>query len=713
MAMSSQRALAILIGIILIASGIVYFFGIPGIFEVEKTPDNVWGVILLVGGGIITLFAALNEATEFVQKLFSRERKGLLSREKPYDFNGPSNPQNRLNVIANVREAWIKGVLEDNLQDVVRLELHLQEIPDVLMRPIIRLRYQANNERALSPGVSILQVFQESSQNLLILGAPGSGKTFTMLELARDLLNEAERDEHTPVPVVLNLPSWAKERPSLEDWIASEIYLQYQLAKRVTYAWLEHDQLCLLLDGLDEVTQEQQDACVEAINAFKIEYNCSIVVCSRTKDYTGLATRLNLSRAIEIQPLTETQIEEYLSKTELQLQAVLAALNHDAALRDLITTPLSLNVVTLAYRGTSVRELSRLETNETRRSHLFNTYIRRMFQHRPLPKNSSYSPRRALIWLAYLARQLMQRSQTTFFIEQLQWDWLPKVEQHGYRLSLGLVAGLIAGLIAGSVVGLAGRLVFGLRVGSIVGLVVGLVIGLGVGLVYWLNGRLKRQIHPVDRMYLRRPTQRQLAIGMVFGLVIGLGVGLAVGLGSGLVAGLVAGLASGLSYWLISILDDVLVRVESERRVEPNQGILRSLQNLPRYILVVGLAGGLVFGLVVGVGYGLVFRLIHRPVFVLGSGLVAGIVAGMVVGLGFGLLSDVGRAVISHYVLRWYIHRAGHLPLKLVPFLDAMSELLLLRRVGGGYIFIHRTLMERFASLSGEELHEMASGIEG
>jgi hypothetical protein len=42
-----------------------------------------------------------------------------------------------------------------------------------------------------------------------------------------------------------------------------------------------------------------------------------------------------------------------------------------------------------------------------------------------------------------------------------------------------------------------------------------------------------------------------------------------------------------------------------------------------------------------------------------------------------------------------------------------MIDRLLLRRVGGGYIFIHRTLMEYFASLSEEDLDALAVGIEG
>jgi hypothetical protein len=44
----------------------------------------------------------------------------------------------------------------------------------------------------------------------------------------------------------------------------------------------------------------------------------------------------------------------------------------------------------------------------------------------------------------------------------------------------------------------------------------------------------------------------------------------------------------------------------------------------------------------------------------------------------------------------------GQLPFNLVPFLDYAAERIFLRKVGGGYIFIHRYLMEYFAALEAE-----------
>ena len=74
---------------------------------------------------------------------------------------------------------------------------------------------------------------------------------------------------------------------------------------------------------------------------------------------------------------------------------------------------------------------------------------------------------------------------------------------------------------------------------------------------------------------------------------------------------------------------------------------------------------------------------------------------GLSVGLGGGLLYG-GLPAIQHYVLRLLLSRNNYLPWKLVPFLDYCTDLIFLHRVGGGYIFVHRLLMEHFAAMAAE-----------
>jgi hypothetical protein len=58
-----------------------------------------------------------------------------------------------------------------------------------------------------------------------------------------------------------------------------------------------------------------------------------------------------------------------------------------------------------------------------------------------------------------------------------------------------------------------------------------------------------------------------------------------------------------------------------------------------------------------------------------------------------------GRASLQHLVLRLLLVRNKAAPWKYVSFLDEATDRLLLRKVGGGYVFMHRLLLDYFADL--------------
>ena len=78
-------------------------------------------------------------------------------------------------------------------------------------------------------------------------------------------------------------------------------------------------------------------------------------------------------------------------------------------------------------------------------------------------------------------------------------------------------------------------------------------------------------------------------------------------------------------------------------------------------------------------------------------GLIVGLISGLIIGLNRG-----GSAVIKHYALRLSLWLNGQTPFNLVGFLDHCTNLILLNKVGGGYIFIHRMLLEYFAALTSQ-----------
>jgi hypothetical protein len=80
----------------------------------------------------------------------------------------------------------------------------------------------------------------------------------------------------------------------------------------------------------------------------------------------------------------------------------------------------------------------------------------------------------------------------------------------------------------------------------------------------------------------------------------------------------------------------------------------------------------------------------------------------MAISLAFVVCGILGIGnVIPHFILRFIVYSRGYSSIKLGHFLDSCTKLVFLRRVGGGYIFIHRLLLEHFAAMweRGEETH--------
>jgi len=333
--------------------------------------------------------------------------------------------QYRQRLLAKVRSFWVNGVLENSLHSAALMVLELQEQPDAVARPWqLVLQEIDQSTRPLPYGTRITQVYEKAVGELLILGEPGSGKTTLLLELARDLLDRAEKDEHHPMPIVFNLSSWAVKQQPLAEWLVDEMNIKYQVPRSLGQTWIATDRVLPLLDGLDEVSPTFRQACIDAITVYRREHGLvPLVVCSRREEYLKLAGHLSLQQAICIQPLTYQQINEYLISAGEQVEALQSALRDDVDLQQLVTTPLMLSILTSAYRGRSVEALTGAGTLEKRQEQVFATYVESMFKRRKPEQH--YSAQQSVRWLAYLAQQMKQHYQTEFYLEHMQLDWLP------------------------------------------------------------------------------------------------------------------------------------------------------------------------------------------------------------------------------------------------------------------------------------------------
>ncbi|WP_353932365.1 DUF3365 domain-containing protein [Okeanomitos corallinicola TIOX110] len=613
-------------------------------------------------------------------KLIGRRQVNLPTQQEEYRF--------RKVLLNKVKQYWVNGVLEKSLHNQALIELGIEERLDLVEQPSSIIKEIPNECQPLSENQSVSDVFNQMGEGrtLLILGEPGAGKTITLLKLAQDLITRTEEDLSQPIPVILNLSSWGNNPQKFNDWLIEELNSKYQISTELSKDWMRNEQLILLLDGLDEVKVEYRSSCVQAINQFSQEHGLTeIVVCSRIQDYQALSNPLQLQAAIYIQSLTPQQVNQYLDSAGSQLEAVKTLLEEDTALQELVKSPLILSVITLAYQGKKVEELLQIASVEKRREHLFNTYIERMFKRKEV--NQQYSKDQVIHWLNWLAQKMYQTSQSVFLIEKMQPNLLQSnVQKNLYQIEIILIGIIVIGLILflGRTLDLDNDKINLFNVLTINILLWSLVL-------WWNFGRGKVEIETFETLtWPWKKTQKDLLNALKYGLSWSLilsPMGILwcyitwenpkwpIGYEKILIFGTILGLIFALIIGLIRSFKGS----EIEIKTIPNQGIIKSFYNA----VIVVLVSWIILFLII---FTLFPQGLQSKTSIISWGLI------------LGLLFGGGISVIQHFSLRFILWVKGFIPHNLARFLDYASERVFLQKVGGGYIFVHRILLEHFAT---------------
>lgn len=570
---------------------------------------------------------------------------------------------------------------------LARIDLDLTDRPGVVEHPLNLLLKEVGSEpRALPEGTKMKAVFESHGRCLLILGAPGSGKTTLLLELARELLDDAETDDRRLIPVVFNLSSWAAEKLSLAAWMTEELTRIYHVPRSLAEFWVTGGHIIPLLDGLDEVGSNLREECADTINAFRDSHGLvPIAICSRIADFECLKRKLKLSGAISIESLTHKKCLDYLNGAgEVLSDLRLVVANHPKLL-DLIDNPLMLSVAMLAYKGAAQTEVSMLTPVSPgvslieRRRQLFAQYVRAMFRRRSVTSN--YDADSFVRSLSWLASALLKQQQSIFHLESLLPNWLDTWPRRCSRFLLFAICG-IAGWIA---VGDIRALAIGLGAALLVDLP-GLVVKTAISVAVPMVRVIFRSAYPKGSTYTCSEAIKRLIVGFVlfsavvtvlsyaaFVLLAVMLAGIVGALGAKLMGGipaLIAGSIVGLLFVLVMLCHTNGTIVTPTGPDQKTHEWLRHATGAFVALTLIGFMSG-------------------NPTI------------GLLLGVVFGLASG-GALWIQHWIVRTFLYLGGDAPLLYGRFLDRCTDLIFLRKVGGGYIFVHRLLMEYFATLGRE-----------
>jgi hypothetical protein len=610
------------------------------------------------------------------------------------------------------------------LRDRFLMPVKLLEQPERVNRSPLeserRLIIAGKNSELLDPGRLMIEVFGRSdiAGKLLILGKPGAGKTTVLLSLTEQLLIGAMNNPKTVIPVVFELSTWKNDHQSIHDWLIEQLYdLHGGDKKQKRYEqWLEQRVLLPLLDGLDELGMERQKKCMAKLNDFTKQYP-QVVVCCRSQQFEESEIRLrNLRGAVELEPLTDHQIQAYLEQvqreelwTQIQdtpeMRRMLEL--HEDEEAGLLRVPLFVSIAAAIYdvnqpfrtKGELLeRYIDGQLSFDVRSSDRRKELEGRKWTYTVVEKE----PTARIVWhyLSWSARQLNRNNEVNFLIEKMQPSWL---ENPRHKRLYQLIVGLIIGLIIQSILTPIFISVVTLKTGITIAFIASVFVGSVIGLT---------DIQPVESFQVLKwsATSQKficefrsglivcsisgLIIGLIGGKISGVSSELVVSMTTGLIIGLISGLIMGLiSGLIVGLKQDLDLKVRSR----PNQGTWNSLLNL-------------CFSSVIAIPLGILCMAFLRLISTIKVGtsletwlsiflqsLSNSIIPGCFMAIAIVFGNSGGRAFVQHFCLRFVLAYSGTFPFFCVPFLNYCTERRLVQRIGGRYRFIHRELLEHFA----------------
>lgn len=169
---------------------------------------------------------------------------------------------------------------------------------EVTFNRVIVLRHKDFGDYVVPANTDILNLFTDLNGEALILGTPEDSKRL-LLELERSIqASLLQNNADLSTPFVLNLLSWTQGQ-SLNDWLLNEIPQHYPSSKENVSSLIESQKLSLLLDGLEGMTVQDRNACIDAINHFREHHReIDFAICGRIEDYDLLTSRFDLRSAI-------------------------------------------------------------------------------------------------------------------------------------------------------------------------------------------------------------------------------------------------------------------------------------------------------------------------------------------------------------------------------------------------------------------------------
>jgi Domain of unknown function (DUF4062) len=331
-----------------------------------------------------------------------KERDSIPPRERRYRDLLLTNLESHLNSLSS------------HERHVLPVELMVEECPDLVRSP-----GQYDIRRVWENGaLGIIERFDRLGGGgaLLLVSDAGSGKTASMIKLARHLLERARSGSEDRLPILLNLASWSVNKLPFRAWLIEQLSSEFDLPREYGQAWCE--KFTLLLDGLDALLESGGVNAIQSLNEFRQQHPLNTIVVACRKDvYAANREKLTFHAAVQLRPLNKDEIGRVIASEPGALDMLGAALANNAGLRELAQSPLWLWLMSEIYRSPGSEAAGTGQwTGDARRS-LCGRYVTLKLDEPPIARK--HSPAKSKKWLAWLARN-MGGDDRPFFFQTIQ-----------------------------------------------------------------------------------------------------------------------------------------------------------------------------------------------------------------------------------------------------------------------------------------------------
>jgi hypothetical protein len=625
--------------------------------------------------------------------------------------------QQFLNIVRDEVETRLQQCLHNQIANIDPANRYLfgskRNISEIQLHWNLKLRFGSQPVK-LQSETTLFDIFNRDDicGRFAIVGRMGSGRTTELLKLTKKLIERAQVNPKTAIPVLISVSVERYEQESLQYCIVEQIKQKYGLRRDICQSWLNAGLIFPVLEKLilpNFMLERQQDFRQNSIlqeDSQSSFWQFPFLVCCTNQEYAYYQTFLNLNGCVEIQPLSEQQIQDYLQKHECQ-HLWNAIQNDESFMRDnpyelgLAKIPLFLNIAIAASSQINFQYWQQLSSETERIDYLLSIYIEKFAN---IDSNGDDRPSQAktIYWLGWLADKLYKESKMEISIDEIQPYWLENYKQkflYLYKLyfmggNLIFLLFILPALI--SIFLFTDGFICLIILYTILVTSTSFLLAIIVVLTLKnLEDRVENYIPEILKITISDPILfspkedkkflQFIIVGAVFVFVFGIFS------------------KPGFGFILGSLFAVFRITISTKNSNSKSCKTLnsRKLKNpvLQRFVynflMIVTLAFPLALMFYIGL-YLIQLQDYLRPVQDLNLLLIVATSIGIMATIG---IVHSGGPTLKHFVLRLVLWWHGYIPWNYAAFLDYASDRLLLQRVGGGYRFLHEYLRNYFAKM--------------